>query len=100
MIINYTNFKIMKNLIKHLCNALYLVLSLVLSVGCKAQLTPEQKEKEYIDRFRAEMMFWGHNTSQLTDDEIKEGIQRTADIITKTGFTVDDITKAMIALPK
>jgi hypothetical protein len=39
-------------------------------------LSEEKKERIYIVRLRAELAFWGHDTSKMTDEEIKAGVKK------------------------
>ena len=58
----------MKKLLNYLLNKQW-ILRIVMCF-----LSDGKKEQIYIARFRAELAFWGHDVSDMTDEEIKEGI--------------------------
>ena len=58
-------------------------------------LSVEKQERIVIAKFRAELAFFGHDTSSMTDEEIKEAVINVGEMISKTGFTTEEITDAM-----
>lgn len=58
-------------------------------------LSDDKKEKIYIAKLRAELAFWGHDTSNMTDEEIKEGIKAVAEMMVKFSFTADELISAI-----
>ncbi len=61
-------------------------------------LDNDKKEKIYIARFRAELAFWGHDTSKMTDEEIKKGIDKMGELISACSFTTEQIANGLKAL--
>jgi hypothetical protein len=61
-------------------------------------LSVEKQERIIIAKFRAELAFWGHDTSDMTDEEIKEAIVKVSEMISKIGFTTKEMTDAMRAM--
>jgi len=61
-------------------------------------LSVEKQERIVIAKFRAELAFFGHDTSDMTDEEIKEAMVKVGEMISKVGFTTDEITDAMRAI--
>jgi transaldolase len=61
-------------------------------------LSDEKKERIYIARFRAELAFWGHDTSNMTDEEIKEGINKFSEMVSVCGMTSDEVADSLKAL--
>lgn len=61
-------------------------------------LSKEKQERIIIAEFRAELAFFGHDTSDMTDEEIKEAIVKVGEMISKIGFTTEEITIAMRAM--
>jgi len=57
-------------------------------------LNDRKKEQIYIARFRAEMALWGHDISDMTDAEIKEGIYKMGEMVSKCGMTTNEIAQA------
>lgn len=58
-------------------------------------LSDDKKEKIHIAKLRAELSFWGHDTSDMTDEEIKEGTKAVAEMMIKFGFTADELLSAI-----
>ena len=61
-------------------------------------LSEDEKEKIYIARFRAEFIFWEHDISDMTDEEIKDGIKNIAKAIGSFGATAKESAKAFRVL--
>lgn len=61
-------------------------------------LSVEKQERIVIAKFRAELAFFGHDTSNMTDDEIKEAMVKVGEMISKIGFTTEEITDEMRAM--
>jgi hypothetical protein len=61
-------------------------------------LSVKKQERIVIAKFRAELAFFGHDTSNMTDVEIKEAMVKVGEMISKIGFTVEEITDAMRAM--
>jgi hypothetical protein len=61
-------------------------------------LSVEKQERIVIAKFRAELAFFGHDTSDMTDEEIKEAMVKVGEMISKIGFTTEEITGAMRAM--
>lgn len=58
-------------------------------------LSQEKQECIYIARFRAELSMSGIDTSQYTNEELKEGLKEFSSFIKKSGLTVKEVTDAM-----
>ena len=86
------NLDKMKTLLNYLLNKQW-ILSIVMCFFSEGNI-----EQIFIVRLRAEMLFWGHDTSQITDEEIKDGINKIGEIIAQCGFTTNEITNAMRAM--
>ncbi len=82
----------MKQLLNYLLNKQW-ILSIVMCF-----LSEEKKEQIYIARIRAEFMFWGHDVSDMTDKEVKEGMRNVAKTISSFGATVEEAAKAFRVL--
>ena len=61
-------------------------------------LSEGKKEQIYIVRFRAELAFWGHDVSDMTDEEIKYGIKKMGEIVSKCGMTTNEVLESFKAL--
>jgi len=61
-------------------------------------LSVEKQERIVIAKFRAELAFFGYDASDMTDDEIKEAMVKVGEMISKIGFTTEEITDAMRAM--
>lgn len=62
-------------------------------------LNEGKKEKIYIQRIRAEFLFWGHDISSLTDEEIKEGLKNIANEMGSFGMTTKEASNALSLNP-
>ncbi len=61
-------------------------------------LSEEKKEKIQIEILRNEFVFFGYNTSHLSDAEIKEGVANFSNTIGSFGATIDEAEKALRVL--
>ena len=61
-------------------------------------LNEKKKEKIYIERFKAEMLFWGHDISDYTDKEIKKSINAMGELVNACGLTAEQISNSMRTL--
>ena len=82
----------MKTLLNYLINK-HWILSIVMCF-----LSEGKKEQIYIAKFRAELAFCGHDVSDMTDEEIKEGITKMGEMVSKCGMTTDEVAEAFKAL--
>jgi hypothetical protein len=60
-----------------------------------ARMNEDQKERYYMMQLRAHMAFFGHDISDMTDDEIKEGTNRMSKVMSSTGVTLDQAGQAL-----
>lgn len=57
------------------------------------RLTLSREQRKEFDRklaiaiLRAELAFWGHDTSDMTDEEIEAGVMRVAEILGNAGVS-------------
>ena len=58
-------------------------------------LSKEKQERIIIAEFRSELAFFGHDTSGMTDEEIKEAIVKVGNVISQIGFTVEEMADTM-----
>ncbi len=63
-------------------------------------LSIEKQERIIIAKFRNELAFFGRDTSDMTDDEIKESMTKVGKVINVIGFTTEEITDTMRILAK
>lgn len=61
-------------------------------------LSVEKQERIVIAKFRAELAFFGYNTSNMTDEEITDSMVKVGEMISKIGFTTEEITDSMRAM--
>ena len=61
-------------------------------------LSVEKQEKILIEQLRANLVFFGHDISKMTDEEVKKGLARSSKLISKTGITTDECANALRAL--
>ena len=61
-------------------------------------LSEEKKERIYIARLRAELAFWGYDTSEMTDDEIKDGLMKVKEVSIKCGVTKQELAEVLKAM--
>jgi len=61
-------------------------------------LSEGKQEKILIEKLRAHLAFFGHDTSNMTDEEVKQGVNRASELIRKTGLTADECANALSAL--
>jgi len=84
----------MKNILNYFLNKEW-ILNIVMLF-----LSDETKERIYIAKLRAEMLFWGHDLSNMSDKEIKQGASDMTKHIQCMGITVEQATKAFMQLGK
>ena len=63
-----------------------------------ACMNDKQKERYYILQLRAHMAFFGHDVSDMTDDEIKDGYDRVRQLMHATGLTANEAGQALRGL--
>jgi len=61
-------------------------------------LSVEKQERIVIAKFRSELAFFGHDTSNMADEEIKEAMVKVGGMISKIGFTTEEIIDTMRAI--
>lgn len=82
----------MKTLLNYLLNKQW-ILSIVMCF-----LSEGKKDRIYMARFRTELSLWGYDTSEITDEEIKEGISKMGEMVTQLGMTTDEVAEAFKSL--
>ena len=82
----------MKRLLKYLLNKRW-ILSFVMLF-----LSESKKERIYIARFKAELSFFGCDVSDMTDEEIKEGMNRVGEMVSVCGMSTNEVEQAMASL--
>jgi len=63
-------------------------------------LSEEKKERIYIARLRADMEFFGHDMSEMTDEEIKKCINDSGKLLSKCGLTCYELKKSLQSMAK
>ena len=63
-------------------------------------LSEEKQEKIWIEIIRQHFAIFGHDCSNMTDDEIKQGMSNIAKTIGSFGATAEEASKAMSVLGK
>lgn len=66
----------------------------------KEWLTEEQQERLSIARLRAHLAFFGHDVSDMTDDEIKEGMINMGKLMSQTGLSLEEVERASVTMCK
>ena len=61
-------------------------------------LSEEKKEKIAIESIRQNLMLLGHDCSDMTDEEVKEGMKNVAKTIGSFGATTEEAAKALRVL--
>ena len=61
-------------------------------------LSEEKKERIYIARLRANLAFFGHDTSKMTDEEINQGVNNMGKLLSKCGMTCDELKNRLQAM--
>lgn len=61
-------------------------------------LSEEKKERIYIAKLRVNLAFFGHDTSDMTDEEMKEGVNNKGKMFSKCGITCDELAKTLQAM--
>lgn len=63
-------------------------------------LSKEEKERFELAQLRANFMFFGHDLSDMTDEEIKEGVKNVAKAFSNFGFETKEAAKAIEVMRK
>lgn len=79
----------MKQFLNYLLNK-HFILRIVIKF-----LSKVKQERIYIARFRAEMLYWGHDMIDFTDEEIKKGIGAMSELVSSYGLTLDQTTEVL-----
>lgn len=58
-------------------------------------LSDEKREKIYIVKLRAELSFWGYDTSEMTDEEIKKGVYKIHGAVQQCGVTSKELAMVL-----
>lgn len=58
-------------------------------------LSKEKQERIIITRLREEFELFGLDTSDLSDEDIKEGMGKVGEVMSKIGFTMDEVGQAL-----
>ncbi len=82
----------MKTFLNYLLNKQW-VLSIVMRF-----LSDDKKERIYIARLRAELAYWGHDVSDMTDEEIKDGHLKVGEISKQCGVAAQELAKVLTAM--
>lgn len=53
----------------------------------KQKLTPHQQ-------LRREFAFFGYDLTSMTDEELEDGVNNAANVISKVGLTIDEVEEA------
>ena len=61
-------------------------------------LSDEKKERVYMLRFRAELAFWGFDTSDLTDEEIMDAHTKVWETMRACGLSAEEVGDAISGL--
>jgi hypothetical protein len=61
-------------------------------------LSEKKKEKIAIESIRQNFILFGHDCSDMTDEEIKEGVKNVAKTIGSFGVTSEEAAKALRVL--
>ncbi len=61
-------------------------------------LSEEKKQKIAIESIRQNFMLFGHDCSNMTDEEIKEGVRNVAKNIGSFGATTEEAAKVLRVL--
>jgi hypothetical protein len=61
-------------------------------------LSEEKKERIYIAKLRAELALWGYDTSEMTDDEIKDGLMKVNEVSIQCGVTKQELAEVLKAM--
>jgi len=82
----------MKQLFNYLLNKQW-ILSIVMCF-----LSEGKKEKIQIARSRAELALWGYYTSEMTDDDIKDGLLKVNEVSVQCVFTKQELAEVLKAM--
>ena len=58
----------------------------------------ERKRSRAIARIRCECAFWGHDLSELSDDEVEAGVMRLGKVVASAGLTVAEACEGIWAM--
>ncbi len=64
------------------------------------ELVERWRMKRACRQVRREMAWWGHDLSDMTDEEMAEGARRMVNVAAEYGVSVEDAAKAMKAFVK
>ena len=57
-------------------------------------LTDEQQERLAIYRLRRDFKFFGYDTADMSDDQIKEAVIKVSDAASKWGLSIKEVSQA------
>jgi len=78
-----------------LCTLLAIVL---LGCGRTETLNEEKQEKILIEQLRSELAFFGHDTTNMSDEEIKQGVKYLAKVMGSFGVTANEAANSLRTL--
>jgi len=58
-------------------------------------LSKEKQIKIYTHRIRNEMLLWGYDLSQTSDDQIIEGLTNFSKVLSKTGLSSNEAARSL-----
>jgi hypothetical protein len=58
-------------------------------------LSEGKRQRIHIAKLRHELALWGYDTSDMTNDEIKEGILKVSDVSIKCGVTREELAAVL-----
>jgi hypothetical protein len=58
-------------------------------------LSEEKKERINIARLRSELALWGYYTSEMTDDEIKDGLMKVNEVSIQCGVRKEELAAVL-----
>ena len=64
------------------------------------ELIERWRMKRACQQVRREMAFWGHDLSDMTDDEMAERARRLANVIAECGVSIEDAASPTKAIAK
>lgn len=54
-----------------------------------------KEKKDTLKSIRENLLFFGIDTAHLSDQELEDGIIESGNVISKAGFTVDEVLESM-----
>ena len=72
---------------------------LIKSIGRRLGLI-RRSEAEIIASIRRQLHYAGYDTSQFTDEEIKQGVISHKQLMRETGLTIEQASNALRSLPR